>query len=138
LDQARRNCPNCGRGFAEDRLEVHLKSCTPNGFFAKKAKGRQEKSLSSSSLPNTSSVPSIKKLENAFTKASIATKNGSIRPLKTSVILPDKAQRSPTELPRPVTDKTLAKFCTSCGLGFPTAEAKFCGSCGEKRVFYLR
>lgn len=38
LDSGRENCPNCGRGFAHGRLEVHLRSCTPGGFFAKNAK----------------------------------------------------------------------------------------------------
>ena len=135
LDQARKTCPNCGRGFAGDRLQVHLRSCTPNGYFAKQAKSRQEKSLSISSLPDTSAAVSIKKLEDTSIRSpQVNNKNSHKRP----VTLPEKAQRPLPELPQqPVSRGTYAKFCHLCGVGFPTHDAKFCGSCGEKRVLLL-
>ncbi|KAJ3039943.1 hypothetical protein HDV00_011609 [Rhizophlyctis rosea] len=35
MEEGREPCPNCGRKFLRDRLEVHLRSCKPGGFFAK-------------------------------------------------------------------------------------------------------
>ncbi|KAI8829188.1 hypothetical protein BJ741DRAFT_623726 [Chytriomyces cf. hyalinus JEL632] len=40
LDTARAECQNCGRKFAQDRLEIHLRSCKPGGFFARKMEQR--------------------------------------------------------------------------------------------------
>ncbi|KAL3901641.1 MAG: hypothetical protein SGCHY_000464 [Lobulomycetales sp.] len=42
-EESRKECPNCSRKFLEDRLEVHLRSCTPGGYFAKKSENRPSK-----------------------------------------------------------------------------------------------
>ena len=35
MEQGREECHNCGRKFAQGRLEIHLKSCKEGGYFAK-------------------------------------------------------------------------------------------------------
>ncbi|ORY39315.1 hypothetical protein BCR33DRAFT_768674 [Rhizoclosmatium globosum] len=42
LETARVECQNCGRKFEQGRLEIHLRSCKPGGFFAKKMEQRKE------------------------------------------------------------------------------------------------
>ncbi|KAJ3155949.1 hypothetical protein HDU89_005512 [Geranomyces variabilis] len=40
MKEGREECPNCGRGFLKDRLEIHLRSCRPGGHFAKQREKR--------------------------------------------------------------------------------------------------
>ncbi|KAI8822025.1 uncharacterized protein EV422DRAFT_413905 [Fimicolochytrium jonesii] len=40
MNEGREECPNCGRGFLRDRLEIHLRSCKPGGHFAKEREKR--------------------------------------------------------------------------------------------------
>ncbi|KAJ3158153.1 hypothetical protein HDU86_003105 [Geranomyces michiganensis] len=43
MKEGREECPNCGRGFLKDRLEIHLRSCRPGGHFAKEREKRLAK-----------------------------------------------------------------------------------------------
>ncbi|TPX57645.1 hypothetical protein PhCBS80983_g03677 [Powellomyces hirtus] len=43
MNEGREECPNCGRGFLRDRLEIHLRSCKPGGYFAKERQKRMER-----------------------------------------------------------------------------------------------
>jgi ribosomal protein S27AE len=105
MDQARAECPNCSRKFLADRLEIHLRSCTPDGFFARKSLKSQ--------MPSLSPVPSIKKTDKPTTSGSIKSLEAKSIPKIISTL-----------------DK---KFCTQCGKAFHSAADKFCGECGLKR-----
>lgn len=35
MEEGREACPHCGRKFLSDRLQIHLRSCKPDGYFAK-------------------------------------------------------------------------------------------------------
>lgn len=62
-------CPNCGRKFLEDRLEVHLKSCKP-GSTSKKLEGFSSPQTNKSNLNKNvvNNVDSTKLLEEKLNK----------------------------------------------------------------------
>jgi len=110
LEHSRKECPNCSRKFAVDRLDIHLKSCTPGGFFARKNQERMDKSSLKDS-PNSS----------------IATL--ADRPI------PDKKVKSDKNAQKLDNTSAKALYCTGCGTAFNQATDKFCGNCGKRHCF---
>ncbi|KAJ3055759.1 hypothetical protein HK097_009412 [Rhizophlyctis rosea] len=155
MEEGREPCPNCGRKFLRDRLEVHLRSCKPGGFFSKHSP-RKPTEAETPDLPTKSPARSIETLRGG--KVQVARPITSASPAaarpKTPVITatPIKAAATKAAVVKPVISTAppspvvamavvpastgganLAKFCGGCGHGFGNAE-KFCPSCGVKRM----
>ena len=108
LEHSRKECPNCSRKFAIDRLEIHLRSCSPGGFFARKNQERMEKSPQKETLADSSDT---------LTDAG-------------------KTQAKKPEAKLPIANSGItinASYCTECGTAFNQPKDKFCGNCGKKR-----
>lgn len=105
LEHSRKECPNCSRKFAIDRLDIHLKSCVPGGFFARKNQERLDKS---------------------------AQKDSSIETL-TDRPRSDKKKTSIKSESKPENQSAKTSYCTDCGTAFSQPADNFCGNCGKKR-----
>jgi len=131
LDQGREACPNCGRKFLPDRLPIHLRSCTPDGHFAREAQKRREKLAAAQEKKTTAPAP-VSKPAASITPKVVKPKpianNDTISPMKTSPI----KDAAPTVSPTPVKHKGCAKFCSECGNKFGERD-KFCSECGTAR-----
>ena len=53
-DKVLEPCPNCGRTFLPDRLQIHLRSCKQNAGLKNKVAALNAQNASSSSLPEIS------------------------------------------------------------------------------------
>jgi len=137
LDQGREACPNCGRKFLPDRLPIHLRSCTPDGHFAREAQKRRER-LAAQQEKQSAPAPVSK-------PAAVAPKVVKPKPIaNTDTVSPVKA--SPTKAVAPAPTKSsnpapakssastgTAKFCHECGNKFGEND-KFCSECGTARA----
>ncbi|ORX44345.1 hypothetical protein BCR36DRAFT_415104 [Piromyces finnis] len=129
LDQGREACPNCGRKFLPDRLPIHLRSCTPDGHFAREAQKRREK-LAQGGQDKKATAPASKPTAVApkVVKPKPITNSDTASPVKAS---PTKVSPTKTKAPAPAPAGT-AKFCSECGNKFGEKD-KFCSECGTAR-----
>lgn len=143
MDQARAECQYCSRKFAPDRLEIHLRSCTKYGFFARQAKTKIPDQVSSSdSIASKKSAPKVKSsmesLENSIRSLESVTLSSqrSLGKHSASLKKPVVGKEAPLPSKKVSSDSVakMARFCTGCGLGFKTEQDKFCGECGVKRA----
>ena len=114
-EHSRKECPNCYRKFAIDRLEIHLKSCSPGGFFARK---NQERLAKCSDKDETS--------DSLETLNDLCISNQTKSAVETQF---------PSKIHKPVKNTTpkSASYCTDCGTSFTQSTDNFCGNCGKKR-----
>ena len=135
LDHSRQECPHCGRKFATDRLEIHLRSCSPGGFFARQAANRQARA----------ETPVSKQVQSTYTKtheANIKSLNSMNIAKKSSDSIKSQLPPLPKKPSTPVKNdpvaskvapKDVANYCVECGSSFSSAAEKFCSNCGTKR-----
>ncbi|KAI8619103.1 hypothetical protein BC830DRAFT_829786 [Chytriomyces sp. MP71] len=117
LDQGRVECENCGRKFAQDRLEVHLRSCRPGGFFARKMEQRAQTAVaepkSEPNFPTTSAITSkpvpakliaaeAPRQLNPLKKAPLSSPRGSIKSLNMVPTASDALQLTKATQLRPL------------------------------------
>lgn len=149
LEQGREPCQHCGRKFLADRLQVHLKSCGPGSYFAKKT---QRKNAEGIVMDLAEQVD--KKVRITF---KTDKKGGGDEEKKTSTTLTGFTMRvreiPKGPVPKPTTTTELIvkpspaandsssnnnniaftqKFCCECGGKFECGD-KYCSGCGCKR-----
>lgn len=138
FDEQRSPCPHCGRKFYPiERLQIHLKSCGPDSFFAKKTAVKKtddegydikgslslEKIASSSKIKKASIPNESSSKAHAPVPSKSTGKNNIHEPRSAKVQITPKAQ-SPSKP---------ANFCYECGFKFASS-AKYCASCGVERI----
>ena len=146
MDQSRAECQYCSR------LEIHLRSCTKDGFFARQAKAKIPDQVSSSdsisgktpkkAQPKSASESlenSIRSLESVTlsSQRSLGKHSASLKKPEVAKEVPLPSKKVPSNPGLSSSDSVVAKmarFCTGCGSGFKTEQAKFCGECGVKRA----
>jgi len=131
LDQGREACPNCGRKFLPDRLPIHLRSCTPDGHFAREAQKRREK-LAAQEKQSTAPASKPVSVAPKVVKPKPIANTDTVSPVKTSPV-----KSSPTKAAAPAAKPSApagtAKFCSECGNKFGEKD-KFCSECGTARA----
>ena len=134
MDSGRQPCPNCRRGFVGKALEIHLRSCTPGGFFAKKADPRkgpesdddeQEIKTSSSVRPKPQTQAQREKPRTQATKPPSSYGSRTVMNPKSPVSTSEDDLNSPVS-------SSHSKFCVECGEKFSDTD-KFCRECGTRR-----
>ncbi|KAJ3185948.1 hypothetical protein HDU85_000862 [Gaertneriomyces sp. JEL0708] len=147
MNEGREECPNCGRKFLRDRLEVHLRSCKPGGYFAKE-RNKKADGLEEAMAPPVRAVQKLNagKVQVSPLKAAKAhsdtTKTiGVIRQKpSTSIVVANVPDVAPVPTAASLADAVpttagigvLARFCSQCGHHF-AGQAKFCPMCGVQR-----
>ncbi|KAJ3416185.1 hypothetical protein HDV05_002830 [Chytridiales sp. JEL 0842] len=163
MNTGREECPNCGRGFASGRLEVHLRSCKPDGFFAKQREGKVQGSNNGKVVygqmkrPQTVASPSSSSSKGASSSVRSSQNNLQQKEVPKAP-LPRRAssagQGPSKEAPRKTQgtskekiDKCKSnsgsqdcgfreKYCIDCGEEY-VDKAKFCAECGHRRTLCL-
>ncbi|ORX87078.1 hypothetical protein BCR32DRAFT_274866 [Anaeromyces robustus] len=132
LDQGREACPNCGRKFLPDRLPIHLRSCTPDGHFAREAQKRREKLAAAqekkSNPTTTTTKPNITNVAPKIVKPKPIANNDTVSPVKVSPTTTKAPAAAAASKPA-----GCAKFCSECGNKFGEKD-KFCSECGTARA----
>ncbi|KNC96082.1 uncharacterized protein SPPG_09541 [Spizellomyces punctatus DAOM BR117] len=129
MDQGREECPNCSRKFLRDRLEVHLRSCKPGGYFAKERQKKPE-------IPQpTKTIETLSKLQ-LTSKPKAAASKAKVGPGKASGVSLAAGRDDVASAADGAGGDgwKLAKFCADCGHSFGVAADKFCPSCGLQRL----
>jgi protein-arginine kinase activator protein McsA len=106
-EHGRAQCPHCKRKFAQDRLEIHLRSCNSDSSFFARHSHRNNKENKSASIENGTSKSPPK-------------------------VVPDSTTHATQSKSENRTHK-LDLFCGDCGTKYSGHSSKFCSECGAKR-----
>jgi len=125
------------RKFLPDRLPIHLRSCTPDGHFAREAQKRREKLAAAQEKQSAAPASKPVSVTPKVAKPKPIANTDTVSPVKASPVKASPVKASPTKAAAPAAKPSApagtAKFCSECGNKFGERD-KFCSECGTARA----
>lgn len=150
MEQGRVSCPNCSRGFLQGRLEVHLRSCQPGGFFARQRTAASRMgSRGSGGFSESGESIGIFKITSASSGKMASQKSGSVKDMFADLKVSPKASADrltklskvpglpmkPSTPMKPQSAAAKERPNTTSTVSYPPSSdfaMKFCTECGVK------